>query len=183
MEYFKTIKLKDGRECVLRNGTEMDGEAVFEVFNLTHGQTDFLLSYPEENSMNAVEEADFLKKKTESANEIEIVAEIDGKIVGTAGIECVGAKEKTRHRAVFGIGIDKNYWGLGIGGAMLGACVECAKSAGYSQLELDVVAENGRALSLYKKMGFVEYGRNPKGFRSRVTGWQTLVLMCLDLEK
>ena len=37
------------------------------------------------------------------------------------------------------------------------------------------------ALALYKKFGFVEYGRNPKGFRSRNTGYQELVLMRLAL--
>ena len=50
------------------------------------------------------------------------------------------------------------------------SCIECAKTAGYIQLELNVVAENIRALSMYKKAGFVEYGRNPKGFHSRMTG-------------
>ena len=30
-------------------------------------------------------------------------------------------------------------------------------------------------------VGFVEYGRNPKGFRSRLTGWQEVVLMRLEL--
>ena len=29
--------------------------------------------------------------------------------------------------------------------------------------------------------GFVQYGRNPKGFRSRYSGWQELVLMRLEL--
>ena len=53
MEYQKTIKLKDGRECCLRNGTEKDGKAAFDNFNLTHAQTDWLLSYPDENSFNA----------------------------------------------------------------------------------------------------------------------------------
>lgn len=49
-------------------------------------------------------------------------------------------------------------------------------------MELEVVAENRAALSLYESVGFVEYGRNPKGFRSRYTGWQEVVLMRLDLE-
>ena len=39
------------------------------------------------------------------------------------------------------------------------------------------------ALALYKSVGFVEYGRNPKGFRSRTAGWQELVLMRLELNK
>ena len=29
--------------------------------------------------------------------------------------------------------------------------------------------------------GTVEYGRNPKGFRSQFSGWQELVLMRLEL--
>lgn len=181
MEYRKTITLKDGRECVLRNGTEQDGQAVFDIFNLTHAQTDYLLSYPEENSCDAEQEAQFLRKKTESRNEIEILAEIDGRIVGMAGIESVGAKEKVRHRAEFGISVDKAFWGRGIGRGLTEACVECAKKAGYAQLELDVVAENRNAVSLYESVGFTEYGRNPRGFRSRRAGWQELVLMRLEL--
>lgn len=181
MKYDKTIQLKDGRECCLRNGDESDGEAVFNNFNLTHGQTDFLLTYPDENSFNIKQESDFLKAKTESSNEIEIIAEVDGVIAGTAGIESIGEKYKIRHRAEFGIGIDKAYWGLGIGKALMDACIECAREAGYEQLELDVASDNERAIELYKKGGFVEYGRNPRGFKSRISGYQELVLMRLEL--
>ena len=62
------------------------------------------------------------------------------------------------------------------------ACIQCAKKAGYAQLELNAVAANQRAVALYKSVGFVEYGRNPRGFRSRRTGWQELVLMRLELD-
>ena len=182
MIYGKTVRLKDGRVCRLRNGTEKDGQAVHDNFNLTHGQTDWLLSAPEENSYTAEQEALFLREKAESPNEIEIVAEVGGEIVGTAGIEAVGAKEKVRHRAVLGISVDRAYWGLGIGKALTGACIECAAKAGYAQLELDVVAANERAVALYRSFGFVEYGRNPRGFRSRITGWQELLLMRLELD-
>ena len=79
--------------------------------------------------------------------------------------------------------MDRAYWGLGVGRALTGACIECARAAGYVQLELEAVAENKAALALYKSVGFAEYGRNPKGFRSRLTGWQELVLMRLELNK
>ena len=103
--------------------------------------------------------------------------------MGSAGINCIGRKEKIRHRAEFGISVDKAYWGLGIGRALTKACIECAGRAGYVQLELEVVAENGIAIALYESVGFEEYGRNPKGFRSRFTGWQEVVLMRLDMER
>ena len=182
MEYSKTIRLKDGRTCTLRNGTERDGQALLDIYILTHAQTDYLLAYPDEATMTAQMEAQFLKGKTDSPDEIEILAEVDGNVVGSAGIGCVGRKDKLKHRAEFGISVDRAYWGLGIGRAMTEACIECAAKAGYSQLELDAVAENEKALALYRSLGFVEYGRNPRGFRSRLTGWQELVLMRLELD-
>ncbi len=181
MKYNKVISLKDGRTCILRNGTALDGQALLNIFLLTHAQTDYLLSYPDESTMTVEQEAQFLKDKTESRNGIELLAEVDGVVVGSAGIGCVGMKEKLKHRAEFGISVDKAYWGLGIGRALTNACIECARAAGYAQLELEAVAENKNALALYESVGFVEYGRNPKGFRSRLTGWQELVLMRLDL--
>lgn len=181
MKYYQEITLKNGKTAVLRNGEDKDGKAVLDNFNLTHDETDFLLSYPDEISLSADGEADFLKKKTESENEIEIIAIVDGEVAGTAGINALGNKYKVKHRAKFGIAIMKKYWGLGLGGALTKACIDCAKEAGYTQLELDVVAENEGAISLYKKMGFTEYGRNPKGFKSRISGYQELVYMLLDL--
>ena len=41
--------------------------------------------------------------------------------------------------------------------ALTGACIGCARQAGYSQLELNVVAENTGAVALYRSLGFVEY--------------------------
>ena len=182
MEYNNSVTLKDGRACTLRNGTASDGQALLDVFNLTHEQTGFLLTYLGEHSYTAEQEAAFLQEKTDSADEIELLAELDGEVVGCAGINCVGRKEKIRHRAEFGISVDKAYWGLGIGRALTEACIECAKKAGYIQLELEVVAENRSAIGLYESAGFVEYGRNPKSFLSRFTGWQEVVLMRLDMD-
>lgn len=181
MKYEQTILLKNGKEAVIRNGDASDGDTVFKVFHRTHEETDYLLSYPDENSLDPEQEAQFLKEKTESSDETELVAVVDGVIAGTAGIESVGRKYKVEHRAEFGISVLKAYWGMGLGKALTEACIQCAKDAGYRQLELNVVAENDRALSLYRSLGFVEFGRNPRGFRSRMTGYQELVYMRLEL--
>ena len=109
MQYHQTITLKNGMECCLRNGIESDGQAVFENFNLTLAQTDYFLTYPDENSFDAAQESRFLKEKSESENEIEIIAVVGGVVVGTAGIEAVGSKYKVRHRAEFGISIAKEF--------------------------------------------------------------------------
>ena len=181
MQYGKEIILKDGAKCLLRGAGEADAAEVLRTFNLTHTETEYLLTYPEENSFAVDQEAEFLKARSESKNAIEIAAFIDGRIVGTAGIDPIGDKEKLRHRADFGIAVEKAYWGRGIGKALTLACIECARQAGYLQIELEVVAENASAVRLYESVGFREYGRNPKGFRAR-SGWQTLILMRLELD-
>ena len=181
MKYDRTITLKNGAVCRLRNAEARDGQAVLDIFNLTHGETDYLLSYPDECTFDAAQESRFLAGKAESGNEIEIVAEVNGEIAGTAGIDAIGSQYKLRHRDEFGIGIARKFWGQGIGRALTEACIECARSAGYTQLELSVVAENGRAVALYERLGFVEYGRNPRGFRTRGAGYQALVQMRLEL--
>lgn len=181
MRYQQTVRLKNGEVCLIRSGCAADGQAVYDNFNLTHGQTDFLLSYPDENSFDVEQEEQFLAQREAEAREVELCAFFYDRLVGTAGIETVGKKDKVKHRAAFGISVEKESWGLGIGRALTAACIECARQAGYHQLELDVVRENAAAIALYKSFGFVEYGRNPKGFRSRHTGWQELILMRLEL--
>ena len=139
MRFEQRIILKNGKEAWLRNGDAADGSAVYEVFNATHAETDYLLSYPEENTFDPEQEAAFLEGKAKSPNEIEILAFVDGKVAGLAGIEAVGTKYKVKHRAEFGISILKEYWGLGLGKALTKACIQCARDAGYVQLELNVV--------------------------------------------
>lgn len=181
MQYSEIITLKNGKTALLRNGEAADGDAVFNVFNQTHAETDFLLTYPDENSFDAEREASFLQEKTDSLNEIEILAIVDDKVVGTAGISEIGPKVKIRHRAEFGISVLREYWGLGLGKALTKACIQCAKDAGYVQVELNVVADNLKAISLYKSLGFEEFGRNPRGFLSRESGFQELIYMLLVL--
>ena len=181
MRYRKEITLKDGRPCLLRSCDAGDAQAAYDCFMLTHEETDNLLSYADENSFTVEEEGEFLAKREESEVAVEICAIVDGHFAGLAGIEPVGEKDKVKQRADLGISIERAFWGQGIGYHLTEACIECARAAGYLQVELEAVSENGSALRLYEKCGFREYGRNPKGFRKRDGSWQELVLMRLEL--
>ena len=173
--------MKNGAELLLRNGEEDDGAALLAIFNQTHAETDFLLTYPDETTFTVEKESEFLKQNAADPRSIEILAFLGEKLVGSAGFYAVKSVAKLKHRAEFGISVLKEYWGLGIGSALTAACVDCAKEAGYRQLELDVVAENAAAIALYKKHGFVEFGRNPRGFLLRTGEYQELVNMLLVL--
>lgn len=181
MKYYEEITLRNGQKCILRSGESGDAEAVLNNFLLTHAQTDYLLTYPEECTMTVQSEADFLQSKAGNEKDVEILAIVDGRVVGTAGIEAIGNRIKVRHRADFGISIARDFWGLGIGTALMNACIQCARKAGFTQLELQVVEENKRGLSLYEKVGFTVYGVNPRGFRSKDGHFQAVKLMLLEL--
>ncbi len=64
---------------------------------------------------------------------------------------------------------------------MLKACIGCAREAGYEQLELEVVKGNKTAIAMYRNAGFVEYGRNPRGMKSRTAGYQETICMRMEL--
>ena len=181
MIYNKAVKLRNGKECILRNAEPSDAEAFQEYFTLAHSETDFLTTYPDESKRNLEQTEEWLKVTKESDSDIEICAFVDGRLVGSAGNSMIHNREKTRHRAEFGISIIKEFWGIGIGGALTRECIECAKKAGFLQLELEVVSENKSAIKLYQKYGFIEFGRNPRGFKTREGKWQELVLMRLEL--
>ena len=181
MRYAKTVLLVGGVELLVRNAVVSDARALRETMQRTHAETDYLLSYPEEQGGNDEQEARLLAETERSDNEVELVAVVDGEIVGSAGVAAVGSRRKVAHRARFGISILKEYWGMGIGRVLMEASIDCARQAGYTQLELEVVADNERAVLLYRCAGFEEYGRNPRGYRSADAGYQELVYMRLEL--
>ena len=180
MKYTKDVILKNSKNCLIRDAVGDDAQEVLNIFLLTHEQTDYLSSYKDETTFDAEFEKQFLNDIACSESQIYLCAVVDSHIVGTASVFSVGPN-KVKHRAEFGIAIDKDYWGIGIGQALTAACVEFSKTAGYSQLELEVVSNNTGAISLYRKMGSIEFGRNPRGFISRFQGWQELVSMRLEL--
>ena len=181
MRYAKTVVLKGGVEILVRNAVASDARALRETMRRAHAQSDYLLSYPDEQSIDDEQDARSLEETERSCNEVELIAVIDGRIVGSAGVSAVRSRRKVAHRARFGISILREYWGMGIGRVLMEASIDCARQAGYSQLELEVVADNERAVSLYRRAGVEEYGRNPRGYHSTSVGYQELVYMRLEL--
>jgi len=181
MKYEKTITAKDGKQYRLANPESRDAAELMRSFIAAHGESENLTSYPEECKFTVEQEAAFIERQNNSPKAIEIAAFDGKKIVGTAGIDPVGGYMKVKHRASFGISIEKAYQGLGLGRALTEGCIECAREAGYRQLELEVVADNAVAIRLYKSLGFVETGRIPCGFITKSGVEQDLIMMQLVL--
>ena len=90
MRYAKTVLLKSGVELLVRNAVASDARAVRDIMQRTHAETDYLLSYPDEQSVDDEQEARSLAETERSDNEVELVAVVDGRIVGSAGVTAGG---------------------------------------------------------------------------------------------
>lgn len=181
MRYYREVTLRDGRPCVLREPGPADAAAILDLMRQTSGETDFMLRYPDEIRMSETAEAELLQSKAESPRAQMICAELGGIVAANGGFDPVAEVEKCRHRAELGISVRREFWGLGIGTLILRGLIDKARAAGYSQLELDVVAENLRALRLYESLGFKAYGRRERSFLQRDGAYRALILMSLEL--
>lgn len=173
--------IKNGRSCILRSPRAEDAGAILNHMKITSGQTDYMLRYPDEIHMTLEQEAAFLEDFAGSVDSLMICAEIDGTIAANGSFSPVARVDKCRHRAEFGISIQRDYWGLGLGTAILRELIHAAREAGFEQMELEVVDTNHRGIALYEKFGFTVYGKNGKAFRLRDGSYQACLLMCLEL--
>lgn len=90
-------------------------------------------------------------------NEIELVAEVDGKLVGCLAIQRMeGAVAK-----LFGFHVDAGMQGQGIGRTLLGEAIAQAVIHDFTQLQLDTWGDMGAAVHLYESLGWV---RGPDPF-------------------
>ncbi len=181
MKYYEKIILKNGKECILRNASASDAKSIKEHRIVVAGETDYMLRYPDELTMTEEEEAKTLEKKENSANEMMLIAEMDGQLVANAGIYPIGRFDRIKHKADFGVSVKKAYWGMGLGTIMLERMIESARNAGYEKMNLEVIEGNENAIKMYEKFGFQLYGKEEKGFRYRDGSYASIYHMHLDL--
>jgi len=177
----REITLKDGRTCVLKpTGPEVAAEMV-AYMKITAGETEWLLRYPDEVNFTLEGEQDILGKILDDPGHVMMAAIVDGKVAGNASISGIGNKRKILHRCCLAIALYREYWSLGIGRAMIEYLIELAKEIGFSQMDLEVVAENTQAQALYRKCGFIETGRRHNALKFDDGSMHDEILMYRDL--
>ena len=160
-----TLKDRNGREVVLRNAELSDAEDLIRYLKITTAETPYLIREPEEVTLTVKQEKEFLQSVIDDDRSLLLIATVDGKHVGNCSLMSVGRYKRYRHRCDVAIALYQEYCGTGIGSLMLNTIFEIAKENGYEQAELEVIAENKNAIELYKKLGFVEYGRFPDNMK------------------
>ena len=84
-----------------------------------------------------------------------LVAEIDGRVVGNAGLHSGAKSARRRHVGAIGMSVHDAWHRKGVGTALMNGLVDLADNwLQYSRLELTVYVDNTGAIALYKKFGF-----------------------------
>ncbi len=84
-----------------------------------------------------------------------LVAELDGTVVGAAGLHPAGVSPRRRHVLLLSISVLPEAQGQGVGSALMSALCDYAdRCAGVLRIELGVYTDNDKAIGLYKKFGF-----------------------------
>lgn len=156
----KAVSLNDGRTVNLKSPEPADAARL-----LAHLQVVFRESYRNMNfpaghfdNFPIEKEAEILQNFVDSKNRFLISAFHQDRIVGNLG--CFGKDgEFLKHSAHIGMGINREFCGVGLGSAMLLHAIESAKTIGIRRLELTVRAFNQPGMKLYEKCGFEQVGR------------------------
>lgn len=176
-------KLRDGRKLLIREPVVTDAAELIEMLHKVHRETGFLLRTPEEFNITLEQEENLIREKNKDPDYLFLVGEVDERIVTSMGAQR-GTRNKLKHTALFGISVLKDYWGLGIGRAMIEELFNWAKMKGIEKINLEVFEGNVRAQNLYRSLGFKVEGRRQK--QIKIDGdYQDLILMTrfMDREK
>lgn len=166
MEVARVIT-KDGREVVLRYPSWGDLEGMRTFINKASQEDTFITFSGEVVSIE--DEKAYLERifqGMEDQDFIVIIGVYQDQVVASASVERVlTSRLRKRHVGSFGITIDSEFRGVGLGKALADTVISQAVTE-IPELEiitLSVYSENIRAQKLYEKLGFKEFGRLPGG--------------------
>ncbi|MFZ5966934.1 MAG: GNAT family N-acetyltransferase [Bacillota bacterium] len=154
MSIIKQVEYHLGNKIlIIRNVESQDAEELIQFLRKIAVETNFLLREPDEFTLTIEQQEKFIQEQQDSEVNLFILAEVEGKIVGTCSVNG-DTRRRIRHTANLGISIEKDHWGIGIGKKLMQTAIQWAKGNGISRITLQVDTENFRALNLYLKLGF-----------------------------
>jgi RimJ/RimL family protein N-acetyltransferase len=146
-------------DVIIRSAKPEDAAAIISHMIGIASEPEIYVSYtPEEANISVESKRNQIIKQLEIGN-LYLVAEAEGEIV--ADFTCIVDRSYaiTRHTAVLGMSVDRNYRNRGIGTRLMNQAIKWAQTNAIVRLELEVYVDNGPAIHLYRKFGFEAEGR------------------------
>lgn len=149
-------------DYTIKNLTTKD---IYEFMALTKyidGETDFLGSAPNDPRPSHMQIISSIK----SGRQIIMVAATQHGLIGHIGAFWRrGQSIRLKHCMNVGLGVAKDFWGMGVGNALMDAVEKRAKELGVVRMELEVMQHNVAAIALYQKRGYQIEGTKQKSIK------------------
>ncbi len=159
---------KSGQKLIIRYPLASDLNQVWRYFNAISAEKTFITFQGEK--VKKKDEANWLDKNLKlirNKKSVRFFVFINQKL---SGVTEITLKDRVQnHIGSFGITLAPEARGQGIGKLLMSLIISEAqkKLSGLKIITLDCFANNEIALNLYRSLGFIEYGRLPKGLNYR----------------
>jgi L-phenylalanine/L-methionine N-acetyltransferase len=143
----------DQKNIQIRLAEASDDSDVYDMFtSVTVSSSTLQLPYPSREYWR--------KRITDTDNgTYNLVAVVDGRVVGMLSIETFPNRPRRRHAGIIGISVADEWHGKGVGSALMRAGLDLADNwLNLTRLELEVYTDNDAAIRLYEKFGFSHEG-------------------------
>jgi RimJ/RimL family protein N-acetyltransferase len=108
----------------------------------------------------------------------QVVAVRGDQVVGWCDIQAPW-HDTLKHTGSVGMGLLPDYRGRGLGTQLLTRCLDWARDAGITRVELEAREDNVDALALYRRLGFVQEGIKARGMRVHGEYVNTVIMALL----
>ncbi|OGO79244.1 MAG: GNAT family N-acetyltransferase [Clostridiales bacterium GWB2_37_7] len=160
----KHVTLKNGQLLSIRRGEGQDAAKIIAYIQQIAGESDHLTFGSGEFNITVEQEVKIIEDFQRSANQVYLIAEIDGNVVGNLSFKARG-RPRISHTGEFGVSVLKEYWGIGIGKHLINSLLEWAREGGIiRKINLRVKEDNLQGIALYKQLGFHEEGKLTRDF-------------------
>lgn len=166
-----------GELVTLRPIEVEDAKMIVGLINREELKEYLSLVYPLNNFL----EEEWIKRNAINQNNIVLVIEFEGKLIGTAGFHSIDWVNRSTE---YGIAIyDPNYWNKGIGTEVTMLMLKYAfEYLNLNRVWLRVVENNQRAIHVYEKCGFIKEGKERQARYFRGHYWDYVRMSILAEE-
>lgn len=154
VELYHKIKTKNDETFIVRSCHIEDIEDLQKFFRKGAIESTYTLACKEkEQSLSKLKER--IEGALNASAEIYLCVFDEDKIIGNLHLRAISPEHPwIMHIAEFGMMVSSDYWGRGIGHALLEIMEDFAKNIKISKIEAKVRVSNKRGLALYKKNGY-----------------------------
>ncbi|MGO8746719.1 MAG: N-acetyltransferase family protein [Thermoguttaceae bacterium] len=158
----KTLTTKPGQPVTIRSAQPDDAARLIAFVHSVLPESPLFGLEPNEFDRTEDQERQWIQEHIDGPGKLVVLAEVSGMVVGCLSFDN-GSCHRIAHRGSFAISVRENWRGQGIGTAVLQALLDWVTANPLiEKIGLSVFATNLDAIRLYKRLGFVEEGRQPR---------------------